>query len=279
MRKIQIVVLGLFVVFAFGAFAATSFAEESKILWNNEEILALLPFEVSGELLLEDMGLAGSTILCSGIFDGMIEPGGTLGYVEDLLTLAGVLLEDATTKNDLIVCEPDTGSGCMNEQANGLPDVEVNLSATTAWHIEVRLDEPLAGEGLLAFLIDFLNLEDIELSGELTVEELGVLNIVEPIYTTTCNTILGVLTDICHGLSSARLYMDAVAQLRASFNSLEVMEPWGAESEGTNCSIGGAAQGLLVSVITPAGESELEDVELAGGAITDPEGGSFSLSP
>jgi len=217
MRKIQIVVLGFFAVFAFGAFAATSaFAEESQILANNEPILALLPIEITGEVLLEDMNSGvNSQILCSGIFDGMIEPGGTLVYIEHLLTLAGLLLEDSVLLIDLIECEKDPNNNCMNPV-----DVLVNLGTGKIWHVEIELNEPLPGEGLLAYLAHFLNKEEIELL-------LESAEVLEPEYTVDCiMPIIGLVEDTCSGLSSARLYMDSLGHLRASFNSLELMEPW-----------------------------------------------------
>jgi len=270
MRKIQIVVLGFFAVFAFGAFAATSaFAEESQILAANEPILVLLAIEIAGEVLLEDMNTAAdSKILCSGIFDGMIEPGGTLVYIEHLLTLSGVLLEDPVTLTDLVECEKDPTNNCVAPI-----DVIVNLGVNLIWHVEINLDEPLSGEGLLAYLADFLNKEDNELL-------LESAEVVEPEYTVDCvMPIIGLIEDTCKGLSSARLYMDSLGRLRASFNTLELMEPWGAASEATNCTLGGAGQGLIISVNTPTGESELEDQELSGGLITDSEeGATLSLS-
>jgi len=255
MRKIQITVLAMFAVFAFGAFTASSALAESKILFKEEEIVAALKIEIVGALLLEDMKATGPpVVLCNGIFDGTIEPKGTLVYIEELLTEGGVLLAGEGT-NDLIECEDDK-SICTNPV-----DVEVNLPK---WHVEVILTLEASLE---IFLAHFLKTSEIT--------ELKEVGVVQPEYIVDCNSILGLVLDTCSGLSSARLFNSAEGLL-GSFNSLPDSEKDGAESEETDCTVGGAKQGLIVSV-TLAGA---EDTEASAGLVRDAnEAGSFSVSP
>jgi len=245
MKKIKILWLALFAVFAFSAVATTSaaFAEESQILANGATILALLPLEVTGSLLLEDMNATGTPdILCSGAFDGMIEPGGTLGYVEEVLTSGKELLE-GELGGDLVECVDDKNvcSSPVDVEALELP-----------WHWQIILHEPLPG--VFAWLLHFLNL--------LEIEELKEVGVGVPTYHIDCNTLIGLVEDLCEGLSSARLWVDLMGHLRGSFNSLLLDESeWGAESEATDCIIGGMGQGLIESP---------EDEETSGGIFSDP---------
>jgi len=250
---------------AFSAVAVTSaFAEESKLLAGGVAITALLPLLVEGELLLQDLGATPSlNIDCSGKFDGWVEPGGTLGYITDLLMLGGELLNELGelngAGNDMIDCEVLNSSVCSKNEVL----LTVNLNGTTRWHWELILD--VGGQ----YLIDFLNTHDIEELLENTSE------VLQPSYTADCETLLGLAEDTCEGLSSARLYMQGT-NLRGSFNSLAIgTDGWSAESEGTACSLGGAGQGMLESISGAA-----EDTELSGGLITDSaDGSALSLSP
>lgn len=190
MRKIQIVGLALVAMFAFSAASATSASAVSKLLWNNGEITALLLVlvEPTAELLLlEDMNAIGKPdILCSGDLDGMIESGGVLGFIEELLTLAGV--NEANT----VSCVSDNGTceGAVLVTAINLP-----------WHLEVVL---IAGR----YLLHFLN----------GVEEPGK----EPGYITDCLTLGGLLLveDKCEGLTYALLANEA-GGLLAEFSENE----------------------------------------------------------
>jgi hypothetical protein len=261
MRKIRFVVLALFAVFAFGALLATSAFAESKILFKNANIETKLAFEVTGALLLEDMAATGTPdILCNGSFDGLIEPGGTLAYVEEVLTEGKELLAGETggngKVNDLIECTEDKAvcSNPVDIEASELP-----------WHIEVQLD---LSESLEIYLAHFLSLAEIE---ELLEVGIGV-----PTWIVDCNSILGLVLDVCSGLSSARLFNSATGELLGSFNELSDSEKDGAETEKANCTVGGLEQGLIVSV-TLGGE---EDTEAAAGVFKDPEeAGIFSVSP
>lgn len=245
MRKIHALGLAFVAMFAFSAFTATSAFAVSKVLFNNAEIVALLNVEVTGELLLLDTNAAGEPdILCSGIFDGMIEAGGTLGFIEELLTLAKELLAGAGG-GDLIECTDDKNA-CLNPV-----DVEV---LNMPWHIEVLLD---AGGQYLAH---FLN----------GAEEAGK----QPTYHIDCETVPFdlLVEDLCEGLSSARL-VNSAEGLLGYFNRLALTEAFGAASELTSCSVGGAGTGELVSV-NAAGE----DTEASGGLISPVGGGTLSVS-
>lgn len=256
MRKIQIVALALFAVFAFSAFVGSPAFAASKILFKGENITAALSFEIKGSLLLEDTKAAVvADVLCTGILDGTIEPGGELGYIEALLTAAGTLVAGEGT-NDLIECEDDKNA-CTNPV-----DVE---AGNFKWHFEILLDlEP----ALEIFLAHFLNAAEIAASGEVGVGQ--------PRYIVDCNTIIGLVLDTCEGLSSTRLWNAANGELLGSFNSLPDSNKDGAESETTECTQGGVGSGVLVSV-TLAGE---EDTEASAGTFVDPsEAGTFSVSP
>jgi len=268
-RKFFLVGLALFGVMAFSAVVVSSaFAEESKILAGGNAIVALLPILIEGELLLEDEKATPKLNLdCSGKFDGWIEPGGTLGYITDLLMLGGELLNELGVLNgagnDMIDCVVLGSEVCSKNEAL----VTVNLNGTTVWHIELVLDSATETD----YLVDFLNLHDIE-------ELLEASTVVEPQYIVDCETILGLAEDVCEGLSSARLYMDLAGNLRGSFNHLLLAESaWAAESQLTKCSLGGVESGVLESIEEGGAKA---DTELSGGLITDSEDGSaLTLSP
>jgi hypothetical protein len=225
MRKIQIVGLALVAVFAFSAFTASAFAV-SKLLLNGAEITAATSIQVSGELLLQDTGApATPDLICSAIYDGTIAVGGTLITVEGVLTLAGVLLE--VTGGDLLECASETCTNPVDEELLNFP-----------WNVDIELSGA-------AYLAVFLT--------EKT-----------PEYNIDCNTILGLVQDNCSGLTSARLFIGAgTAGLLGSFNSLAITEPFGAASQNTNCSVGGAGKGIMES---PG------DTEANAGSVTSTSG-------
>jgi len=269
-RKIHLVGLTLFAVIALSAIGATSAFAASEILFLGLEIKELLPIETTGELLLEDTGANPKLDLdCSGTFDGMIEPGGKLFFVEALLMLGGELLNEAGVLNgegnDMIDCKvlPENTTCEKNEAL-----VTVNLNGITLWHVELLLDtfELSGGEIMTAYLGHFL-----------TGAESGIENVVTPMYTVDCvNPLIGLIEDLCEGLSSARLYVDAAGNLRGSFNSLALAkstDEWAAESEKTTCSIGGAGTGLVESI-----NGAETDTEGSGGIITAVGGGALTLS-
>jgi hypothetical protein len=253
MRKFYVLWLALVAMLAFGAAIATSAFAVSQILWSNETVLVLLELLAAGFVLFEDKsaGASNAAILCSFKFDINLEPGGTLGFITELLML---------TTNDLL--RPDGTVGTATDGEPDMLDCEGEKTCTGTenlvtvlnlpWHIEIELNGA-------AYLVDFL-------------EEAGKI----PTYAVDCNTILGLIEDTCEGLTSARLYTDAAGNLRFSFNGLALTEPdiWAANSELTHCSIGGPGTGIFES----ENEAGTADAETSGGIITHVTGGSLTLS-
>jgi hypothetical protein len=157
--------MALIAIFAFGAIASSSAFAVSKLLINNEEIKTLLLAEVAGELLLEDMNSFGKPdILCMGIFDVNIEPGGVLGSIESVLELNGVLVA-GPKGSDSVSCEAhSTCSNPVTVEAVNLP-----------WKTEISL------------------------SGATYV----ILILGSPGYSTDCNSFIGLLEDTCTGETGA----------------------------------------------------------------------------
>jgi hypothetical protein len=249
-RKIYLLGLALLAVFASSALAATSAFAESEILLGGNAIAKLVPITITGELLLEDINFNPKIdVMCQGIFDGMIEPGGKLAFIEELLNISGELLNEAGVLNgagnDMIDCLALPEADC----SGGVALVTVNLDGTTLWKVDVILEGS-------AYLAHFLE-----------TAEAGETNVVTPMYTVDCVApLIGLVEDLCEGLSTARLYMQGTT-LRGSFNSLAITEPFGANSQLTFCSQGGANSGLLESE-----KGGVPDTEESGGVIASPEG-------
>jgi hypothetical protein len=132
MRKIHIVAMALFAVFAFSSFAASSaFAlsfELAEWLVNGGTVSAELVSEGSGELLLEDTKFGA--VLCDGILDGTIGPN-SADLITKILNLAGEEIGELT------------GSGllCTTEKTceSSTTDIEV-FPMKLPWDTEVELD-------------------------------------------------------------------------------------------------------------------------------------------
>jgi hypothetical protein len=94
MKKLQIVLLALFAVSAFGAVIAASASAEETLLaeWlaNGVGVTTLLPVEISGAITLKDNNsLAGdAAVLCEGILKGSVGPNGE-DEITEVLTLGG----------------------------------------------------------------------------------------------------------------------------------------------------------------------------------------------
>jgi hypothetical protein len=254
MRKIHILGFALFAVLAVSAVAATSaFAEaEGQLLWNGAKLGATeeLALEISGELLLEDMGATGMPdILCSGIFDALTLGPKLLDILQLLMLGGAALLADGTAG------EPGVHIEC-EEMKNVCTNPVLLVALPFPWHVEIEL--MLVG-GVSVYLAHFLTL----LENEEALEEGN-----EPGYTVDCNSLLGLVEDTCNGLTSARVVTIGGALLMY-FDSLALTEPWGAESESVNCSVGGAGQELIESH---------EDLEGEGGTITAVGGGTLTVS-
>lgn len=136
MKKVQIIGLALFAVFAFSTAAVTSsaFALEYVLaswLVNGKSITkaeGALPSEGKGELLLEDVTKKGA-IVCSGILDGTIGPE-SLDEITKVLNLSTVEIGELTGKG--LECKGQTTCETGSEAwPAGLP-----------WLTELELMEP-----------------------------------------------------------------------------------------------------------------------------------------
>jgi hypothetical protein len=212
MRKIHVLGVALFAALALSAVASSSAFAVSKVLLNNAEITTKIPFSVesdAGNLLLEDMGATGKPdILCSGFFDGTIEPGGVLAFLEGVLTLTG------ENKANSISCVSDNGTceGAVIVTALNLP-----------WHLEVVL---ATIGGVEHYLLHFL-------SGT---EEANKM----PAYSVDCLVFGLLFEDVCQGLTFADLTENSTeGDLLGVFSENTAITPAG------NCSEGGVEQGLL----------------------------------
>jgi len=206
MRKIRILGVAVFAVFAFAALTASSYGAVSQILVSGAKLTSgeLLVY-VKGELLLEDMGSAALTsqVLCSGWFnvDLVGEAGGAvLGFILGILTLAGV-------ETSSINC---TGEKTCEGTSNTVTPVHL------PWHVEIELMTAGAEEWLLVFLLT---------------NEAG-----EPGYTVNCNTIIGLVEDTCTGETSSVLSTLTSSTLKAEFTATQTPG---------NCTVGGTAEGLI----------------------------------
>ena len=179
MKKIQIVWLALFAVFAFSAVAASSaFAEDTQWLWEGAKIAAELAVDTEGELLLEDSGASVKIdILCNGLFGGVV--GGLLGVADPLLDEVNDIEDLHMNLDSQLDCEAETS--CAEKLANV---TAVNLP----WKTELLLE---THNGVSEFMDDFTS-------------DNGVAG-VKPGYTVDC-IVLGVLVeDTCTGEPKALL--------------------------------------------------------------------------
>jgi len=210
MRKIHVLGLALFAVFALSAVAASSALAVSKYLLNGAEITSTITTETESNsegLLLEDMNATGKPdILCSGFFDGTIAAGGVKDTIEAVLTLTKELLQGGHAANsDLIECEAhSTCTNPVDVEAINLPwATEVVLSGTT--FVDLIFS---SGAGTPGYIVD-------------------------------CNTIIGLVEDTCTGNTGAIL-ANATGGVLGEFS-----ESNEAITVPANCTQGGEKQGLL----------------------------------
>jgi len=215
MRKFHVLGLALTATVMFAAFTAASAFAESELLAKGTTIAAgaELPIEITGELLLEDMGAVGKPdILCTGIFDGHTV-GPKLAFITALLMSNGELLDEnggTTGPNDMVDCVSDNGT-CEGE-------VLVTV-LNMPWHIEIELSGT-------TFLAHFLKAGE-EGAGETTTT---------PEYDVDCQTFLGLVEDKCGGLTFAKLENMAEEDLLGIFDETSPAVP---------CSQSSGEQGLL----------------------------------
>jgi hypothetical protein len=219
-------------VFAFCAIAASAAFAESEWLFNGSAIFTALPVEWIGEFLWEDMG-TGTQILCSAIFVETVT--GKVDEITDIVNLSLVLEETtnlAGTKVSAISCTIEALGLCLGTVGELVFFIPINLP----WKTEILL---VGG----VFVDDIL-------------PHAGGAN---PGYEVSCNTLIGVQTDVCTGTPGADL-TNGVSDVSAEFLiEDETLNPSG------NCSIGGNKQALLGSENGP-------------GLIEHTEGGTLSVS-
>ena len=224
MYKLRIVGVVLTVLLAVLVIDASSASAVSQILVGGATVGAAgAPFEITGEVLLEDMGAPLTPdILCSFVLGGTISQGGVLGFVEFVLELDGILNMVSSTE-DLIECTSSTCSNPVDVIVEDLP-----------WHIELVLMAAGAEEWLVDFLVE---------AGKTAAFRLD------------CNTIIGLIEDLCEGLTSAVL-KNTATDIEAEFN---------VNSEAGDCTVGGVGQDLVESegvmlVTSTGGTVQLSDV-------------------
>jgi hypothetical protein len=242
MRKISVITLALTGLLMVGAMTASSaLATTPQILANGKTITELLFLQLSGEALLEDTKasiLGNPDLLCSGIYNGMIEPGGASGFVEELLMLSGELLNEAGVLNgagnDMIDCT-DHNSLCSKGETEEVLETALNLP----WHMRVGLLE-IGGK-------DVYIGETLREAGKVPAEEI------------TCETALGTLKDICEveeGTTSDALLENTAGGVLGELTEKDKAE--GGITEAEKCSIGGSKTALQSgdSFITESGSAK-----------------------
>jgi hypothetical protein len=252
-RRLYLLGIALVAVFASGALAATSAFAEDEILVGGAAIAAAIPVEMSGEFLLEDIkAMPKIDLSCSAVYVGKIEPGGKLLFLEAFLMLGGELLNESGETNgagnEMIDCASKVDQGVNCEHSEAL--LTTNLNGTNIWHLELEL----GGNG--QYLLHYLN------------ESEGTeAKVVTPLFKIDCIIpLVGLVEDLCDGLTSARLYIQGV-NLRLSLNSLAITEAWGAASQLLTCNLGGPESGLLESILGAG-----EDTEMSGALVTSTSG-------
>jgi hypothetical protein len=102
MKKIHLMGLAMFAVFAFGAIAASSAFAEDRWLIDEVGVTTLTSVQTSGELLLIDLKtpIGVSEVQCSGILDGTVGPAGE-DEITEVLTLAGLPYPHDNANNEL----------------------------------------------------------------------------------------------------------------------------------------------------------------------------------
>jgi hypothetical protein len=113
MKKIQILGLALFAVFAFGAIAAASAFAAPEWLINGAAVTELTSVETKGSLNLTDTktALGSVTVKCEGTLDGSVGPAGG-DEITEVLNTAGVAIKLG-----------GTALLCTSSQCSGTPEV------------------------------------------------------------------------------------------------------------------------------------------------------------
>jgi hypothetical protein len=221
MRKFYgLLTLTLLAMFVVSAYLASAAFAESELLANGSVISEGLTFTLKGELLLEDSGAPGKPdILCTSVFDGLLESS-TLAFISEVLDSNNELL--AATIKDLTSTVEGDDVECT-DMAGTCSGVVLFVMIHLPWHLELEL---LAADTEEPYMWDLL-------------EEVGK----EPAYAIDCNSLLGLVEDICDGLSYFFLLDLGAGDVTAGF--LPVLQG--------DCSLGGVGKSVF------EGESLLED--------------------
>src|SRR6478609_4623133 len=172
MRKIQVLGLTLFAVFAVSA-AVASAAFAGEWLEDNNPILAgeELPVDTEGTLILVNLTGAGSTAVlveleCSGLFEGTVLAGG-VGLIFDLYSLGGETIGSLGDTNTLalacLVIKSAGGLGdCLLNDLVEVWPLNLNLELGAVWETKIEL----MAAGTEEFLLDFPTYSSYEISCE-----------------------------------------------------------------------------------------------------------------
>jgi hypothetical protein len=222
MRKIQILGMALFAVFAFSAVAAASAFAASEWEVGGVKVTEALPAETEGLLsLIKLVSPENSAILvevlCEGIFDGTVGPGSkdTINKVlnlamEEIGQLGGLALE----------CKVEAGgmSGLLDCKLGG---TALLWAENLPWNTELELMEPSGA------ILDRLGFP----AGA------GV-----PAYEVECITTSGIVgSELCEGATSAEVKNDTGTPMGVFGEFSEAVG-----SEEASCSVTGAKTGLNV---------------------------------
>jgi hypothetical protein len=226
MKKIHLMGLALFAVFAFGAIAASSAFAEDRWLIDEVAVATLTSVQTSGVLLLQDLKtpLGVAHVECSGILDGTVGPAGE-DEITDVLTLAGVPYGRDNANNEL----EGEGAPCTQIQNCGEPLVWVY---GLPWLTQLEL----VGS---TFVDDF--------TSDNTAKKLG--------YELECMTTLFKPVDLCEQTLFAATLENMVAP------ESDVLGTISEESKG-DCMLGGVGSGDTFSV-EPGLTSTLDGLTLA----------------
>jgi hypothetical protein len=214
MKTLRLLSVALFAVLAFGAIAVASASALTELpaewLVNGEPVTVKLATDADGELLLEDTKtpIGVVQVLCEGLLDGFVGPGGE-DETTELLNRAGTIL-----------IGPGELEGTALECVN-----EFNCPSPLVWAAN------LPWKTLLVLVVD-------------GAEELWVDLISKPGWYVECMTFVP-LTDLCEpSVEGASLMLNLPSDVGAEFSEA-ITELVGLKL--ANCTSGGAESGVVQS--------------------------------
>ena len=111
MRRVQLLGIVLFALFAFGALTAASAIATTLLaewLVGAVAVASELLVEILNVLLLEDNKvpiIGKATVLCSGFFDGWVGPS-SLDFISEVLSASGVAISDTPLIGEALSAYP-----------------------------------------------------------------------------------------------------------------------------------------------------------------------------